>query len=107
MANLVAKHADRWSIQDAQAVLARLERSGLSVQEFAAREGLLAERLYRWRRRLSSSDRAKFVEITVPREPAGRVEVELRSGVVVRFPEAADLETVARFVERLEGRGGC
>lgn len=50
----------RWTPEEASIVLAKQTASGLSVQQFAAREGLDAERLYRWRRRLETApDRAQ------------------------------------------------
>ena len=42
----------RWRAEDARAVLTRLESSGLSVPQFAAREHLDPQRLYRWRAQL-------------------------------------------------------
>mgnify|MGYP003376569666 CR=1 FL=1 len=44
----------RWSEADAQRVLAEQASSGLSLLEFARREGLHPERLRRWRSRLES-----------------------------------------------------
>ena len=37
---------DRWTVDDARAVMARLEASGLSVAAFATREGFDVQRLY-------------------------------------------------------------
>ena len=45
----------RWSKADAQRVLAEQASSGLSLQEFAQRQGIHPERLRRWRSRLQDS----------------------------------------------------
>jgi len=45
----------RWTREQARAVLEKHATSGLTVREFAEREGLEPARLYRWRERLGSS----------------------------------------------------
>jgi DNA-binding transcriptional regulator YiaG len=40
-----------WRTADAEAVLQRLDASGLSIRAFARREGLNVQRLYRWESR--------------------------------------------------------
>ena len=52
----------RWTEADAVAALAALKQSGLSVALFAAREGLDAQRLYVWRRKLARH--SDFIELT-------------------------------------------
>jgi hypothetical protein len=72
------------------------------VREFAAREGLNAVRLYRWRARFRAA-RPKtpaFIEIKAP--PARTIEVVLRSGHVVRVPVGFDGETLRRLAAVLE-----
>lgn len=51
----------RWSNEDARAVLREMDGSGLSPQEFAAREGLEVQRLLRWRRRVSTESAVSAV----------------------------------------------
>jgi transposase-like protein len=46
LGSLLVRRRRRWSREDAREVLDRLEASGLSVREFAAREGLDRQRVY-------------------------------------------------------------
>lgn len=88
----------RWTAADARMALSALERSGLSLSEFAAREGLDVQRLRHWRKRLAEAP--AFVELT-PRAPE-RVEVVLRSGRTLRVPATIDRATLAALIEALE-----
>jgi transposase-like protein len=97
----------RWSPDDARAVLARLGSSRLTVREFAEREGLDRQRLYRWRTQLGPTTPPTFVEIARPAR-GGAIEVVLRSGHVLRVPSEFDTETVRRLVEILDdGAARC
>lgn len=51
----------RWRAHDARAALDAAASTGLSVSEFAKREGLVAERLSRWQRRLLGNRRPSRV----------------------------------------------
>jgi transposase-like protein len=98
------KNLVRWTEDDASAALAALERSGLSVACFADREGVDAQRLYKWRRRLGPV--TDFVEVTPSASlalgaPRG-FEVMLGSGRVVRVPESFDAEALRRLIAVLE-----
>ena len=98
----------RWTSEKASAVLADLAASGLSVQEFAAREGLDPERVYRWRRRLGMippAPAATFVEVR-PRTRS-RVEILLRSGHVLFVPDSIDTGALRQLVDTLERAGEC
>jgi hypothetical protein len=55
----------RWRAEDARTVLACLKSSGLSVPQFAAREHLDPQRLYRWRAQLGpgGTSTPRFIEI--------------------------------------------
>ena len=78
-------------------MLSAVEESGESLAALAKREGLSAERLYRWRRKLTKQ---AFVEIErkpVAIDGGGVLEVVVASGRVVRVP--ADFE--ARALQRL------
>jgi hypothetical protein len=105
----VLRHARRrWTEADAAAVLSALDASGLSVYAFAEREGLDADRLYRWRLRLQGSRRHRspaFVEI----KPAATspIEVLLRSGLVLRVPGGFDEGALRRLVQVLDQGGEC
>lgn len=85
-----------------------LDASGLSVLEFATREGMDPNRLYRWRSRLKgqAKDVPTFVEIVTP--TLKPIEVVLRTGRVVRVANGFDAATMRRLVELLEqGSGEC
>ena len=92
----------RWSLEQARAVLKRQERSGLSVRRFAEKEGLDAERLYRWQRKLREERRRKrFVEVRAEGVVAP-VEVVLRSGHRLLLRGATDVDVLAAIVTTLE-----
>jgi transposase-like protein len=94
----------RWSAEEASAALKRLDESGLSVREFAVRQGLNAQRLYRWRAQLGTVSAVAppaFVEIKPPTVVA--IEVVLRSGHVVRLHDGFGEETLRRVVAALDG----
>lgn len=84
--------AKRWSVDEAREVMARLEQSGLSAREFAKREGLDTQRLYKWRVKLAelagNGDTAvRFTEVAKPslRSVAtSGFEVALKNGRVIR-----------------------
>jgi hypothetical protein len=87
-------------------VLAELERSGASLAAFAKREGLSAERLYRWRARLA---KAAFVEVRpgiAGTAGGGVLEVVLARGRVVRVPADFNEAALRRLIALLEG-GAC
>jgi transposase-like protein len=92
----------RWTSEQASAVLAKHAASGLSIQQFAEREGLDAERLYRWRRSLGAAQPVPpaFVEL----RPSGRsrIELVLRSGHILFVPEAIDVDALRRLVDALD-----
>lgn len=101
----------RWKVADARSALAALARSGLSLDEFADREGLQVQRLHRWRRRLADDGRRpvpvaapELIEIR-PRR-AEPVEIVLGSGRVLRVAETIDVAALVRLVAALE-RPGC
>jgi transposase-like protein len=95
----------RWRAAEAEAVLGELESSGLSVSGFAAREGLDAQRLYRWRAQLAATGAMgpRFVEVKTV--AAAALEVVLRSGVVVRVPNGFCEDSVRRLVGLLDAQG--
>jgi len=97
----------RWTEDDAAAALAALKQSGLSVAIFAAREGLDAQRIYVWRRRLEP--RTGFVELAPStaldlRDASRGFEVALRCGHLVRLAERFDADALRRLVAVLEGQ---
>lgn len=95
-----------------QRVLARWERSGLTLAEFARREEMPAGTLAWWRYQLRREARRGSAVVAAPaatftevqREPAmpapAVVEVVLRNGRVVRVPLTGVEPTVLRTVLR-------
>ncbi len=102
----------RWSITEARDAIAALESSGLSTAEFARREGLEVNRLYRWQRQLTEElggatalPAPAVVEIR-PRR-AEPVEIVFGSGRILRVAETIDASALARFIEVLERTEEC
>lgn len=93
------KDSRRWSVVEAEAALKALSSSGLSLTEFARREGLDHQRLRAWRQKLGLGVLAPtipaFVEIS--RRPSERVEVLLPSGVILRVVESIDTIALRRI----------
>lgn len=113
-----APKRERWTPEQARAVLEKQAASGLVMPRFAEREGLDPARLYRWRERLGVSagqqlaasagsmpERAAFVEVRSHRP--SRVELVLRSGHVLFVPESFDTGALGRLVEILERASEC
>lgn len=104
-------HSRRWTVDEAQIVLAAQAASGLSVAAFAAREGVDAQRLYFWRRRAGTSTvhgagTPVFVEVRGPVQRE-RVEIVLRSGRTLRVAESIETANLQRLVDVLEREPAC
>lgn len=100
-------------------VLARWQRSGLTLREFGQQRGIPLSTLTWWRqvfRRAGepmksasnsapASDAVVFTEVprpaTVPKTPPV-LEIVLRSGHVLRLPAGADTETLQRVFQALQ-----
>lgn len=101
----------RWTRGEADKVLAAAERSDLSLRAFAAVHGMDVQRLYRWKKELRHEGGAvepvRFEELVVRRgnagDDAGRIEVVLPSGWVVRIGAGFDESTLRRVITVLEG----
>jgi len=82
------------------------ERSGLTVEQFCARERVSTTTFYKWRERLaappSAPARVKFVEIGG--NDAGVVEVLMTGGIVVRVRGDFDAATLNRVLDVLAAR---
>ena len=106
----------RWTAEDAKEALAAQAQSGLSLSAFASREGLDAQRLFRWRRRLEvdAPESATFEEVVGcgvasafgeggPAFVSERAwfEVVLRSGLVVRVSESFNAAALLRLLDTL------
>lgn len=110
----------RWSTAEKQRLVAESVSSGLSVTELARRHDVHPNLLHSWRRQaklgtLSALPEggAGLVPVTVVAEsPATRrtddaasgaaIEIVLRNGRVLRVPEGATAERVARLADALE-----
>jgi hypothetical protein len=93
--------------------LQRFARSGLSVPDFCAAEGVSAPSFYSWRRRLVGTTPAPAAEAPEPRllpvrlpAPAQALEIALPGGAVVRVPPGADLDSL-RALLRVLGVSPC
>jgi transposase len=96
-----------------RSVLARWERSGLSVRTFCRTEGLNQGTFYWWRRELNRRDQPQpaFLPVRIlpeRAEPAsGNIQVVLANGRAVRVSAGFDPQTLVRVVELLEGGRSC
>ena len=114
-----SKKLERWSAEQARAMLAEAERSGLSDRAFARGRGIDAQRLRWWRARLETTSAAeaskpkaktkpvKFAEV-VPRRSGtsavAAIEIELANGRRVKVPSTIDADVLRRLLETVEGR---
>jgi transposase-like protein len=85
-------------------LIARWERSDLTVRDFCADHGVSEPSFYAWRRELTARAAAEpavptFVPVRVA--PAAIIEVVLTTGVVVRVPAGSDPAVVAQLVTAL------
>jgi hypothetical protein len=100
----------RWTIEEARSAIEAHKASGLSMRAFAQREGLDAQRLFRWGRRIAGESQATarftFVEVERPRR-AEMIEVVLPSGRVLRVSESVDPDAVARIANALDKGRPC
>lgn len=110
-----ALSSGHWGEREAQAVLGAWSRSDLSLSEFAESHGLLSERLYRWRRRLSAEKAVVFhpVEIVESErctsEPSGgdgTLELILGNEQRIVVGAGFDREHLRRLVETV-GSWSC
>jgi transposase len=91
--------------------LERFRRSGQTIAQFCAAEGVSPPSFYVWRRVLADNApspepaRPTLVPIRLTPSPAGSpIEVVLRSGTVLRFPVDTRPEVIAALVHALEAR---
>jgi len=103
----------RWNREQARAVVAAYEASGLSVEDFAQREGLKVARVSRWCRKLKIQPKPaiapKFIELQPTRSMrrSERLEIILRSGHVLFVGQAFDPASLRQIVEILERDPNC
>lgn len=120
----MAKQA-RWvgREREMRAALEKWERSGLSLSEFARREGIAQKTMYRWRRQLGvGDDRVRrgrrpgrdddrvapmFTEVSAALSQASSAqmmfEVVLGDGTTVRVPEDFNSGSLRNLLSTLRG----
>ena len=104
--NAARKRSARWSAQQARKVIDAQVASGLSVHSFARRKGIDAERVYRWKRRLTANTSAPpaFVEVraasVVGKEQP--IELALRSGHRLFFTDSVNPSVLRLLLRVLE-----
>jgi transposase-like protein len=99
-----------WRAEDARAVLAALEASGLGVGAFCRRYGVGRQRVRYWRRQLAggqpAAGRPVFLPVRVLETTAGAaaepIEVVVRGERTVRVRPGFDRELLRRVLEVLE-----
>lgn len=101
----------QWSEVEARGVLGAWQRSGLSIDRFAAQRGLTPQRLYWWKRKLGiSKSRAAagaalaLLPVKVAAEPrrGEPVTVLLPTGQILKVSRGFDEEAFSRVVALLE-----
>jgi transposase len=99
----------RWREEEARRVMSAWRGSGETMWAFAKENGLVAQRLYRWARRLKSGESSEAFHpvrlMGVSRAVEGRkIEIELLDGRRVRVGEGFSAEELGLVLEVLEGR---
>jgi len=101
-----------WTQGEARRVLDALASSGMTTSQFAKREGIDPSRLRKWRRRLkvapfasAAAEDCRFVEVRAPNLVL--VEIELRSGRVLRVADSIDAGVLRRLIQVLEEAQAC
>lgn len=100
-----------WTEVEARGVLSALEKSKLSVVEFAHQRGITPQRIYWWQKKLAGKASRKSTALALlpirvtggePRrgEP---VTVLLRTGQMLKVGRGFDEEAFARVIAVLEG----
>jgi transposase len=91
--------------------LERFRRSGQTITQFCAAEGVSPPSFYAWRRTLADAApspepvRTTLVPIRLTPSPTGSpIEVVFPSGTVLRFPFDARPEVLAALVHAVEAR---
>ena len=88
-------------------MLAALEKSELSVEDFARERGFVPQRIYYWRKRIADVDarRPQLLPVNVRTKPPRRgepVTLLLRSGHMMKLANGFDEEAFLRVISLLE-----
>jgi transposase-like protein len=97
----------QWSEAEARKALIELAESGESLEQFARKKGVSAQRVYYWRKRLAQAVTPAFV--AVPVTAAARAQIEIAfERVTVRVREDLDLARLADIIDVVARSGaGC
>jgi hypothetical protein len=113
-----AKKSDTDQQQFWQMVLDTFKSSELSIRQFCKQEGLSEPSFYSWRKRLTrvdASDADKeavcqpdpFIQVSLPTEQHGSLELVLSSGHTLRIGSGADSQTLTTVLSALCEAGLC
>ena len=93
--------------REMQRLFGQLERSGLSLAEFARRRGLSEHTLRWWRKRLRETEPnpVEFVEVKVPSAGAVAYFEVVLPGATIRVGERFDSQALERLLTVV--RGAC
>ena len=98
----------KWSEVEARGMLAALDKSGLSIGDFARERGFVPQRLYYWRERLAELDerRPQLLPLVVRKETrrGEPVTLLLRSGHMMKLSAGFDEGAFLRVLEILGDR---
>ena len=95
----------KWTEVEARAALRAQARSGLSMAAFAERRGIVAQRLYWWRKKLGDEldEDVELLPVKVDEPRRGEpVLVMLRSGHMLKVGRGFDEQAFTRVVAVLE-----
>jgi hypothetical protein len=98
--NRLRLDADTWSH-----LVAAGEKSGLSVKEFCAEQGVSTASYYRWRQLLNQEEEVVFHPIEIETKPMEGIVVELPGGVSVRFEALPPISWLHSLSFLFNGRG--
>jgi hypothetical protein len=113
-----AKKSDTDQRQFWQMVLDTFKSSGLSIRQFCKQEGLSEPSFYSWRKRLTQVDESDavkeevsqpdpFIQVSLPTEKHGGLELVLSSGHTLRISSPADSQTLTTVLSALCEAGLC
>ena len=103
-----AKKPDTDQQQFWQMVLETFKSSGLSIRQFCKQEGLSEPSFYAWRKRLTQVDESDpFIQVSLPTEQHGGLELVLSSGHTLRISSPADTQTLTTVLSALCEAGLC
>jgi transposase-like protein len=92
--------------------------SGISVSRFCKDEGLSEGSFYNWRKKLAKGDKSEaakqkeqsssaFIEVSIPSDKPGGLELVLVSGNTLRIGPSADSTTLTNVLSVLREAGLC